>query len=80
MECYPLRSDVASIGSFESSSDLLNSIHALDRNTAEANMMSVGDSASGREAPSLPPAASNPYISIYLYMPYGPYGGYTIPL
>ncbi len=41
MSCHPLRSDVDVVGSFESSSPLLNRIHALDVATAEANMMSV---------------------------------------
>ncbi len=41
IECYALRSDIDIVGSFNSSSALLNAIHVLERTTAEANMMSI---------------------------------------
>ena len=41
LECYALRSDVDVTGAFDSSSPLLNEIHAMERATAEANMMSI---------------------------------------
>lgn len=47
--CYPMRSDVAVVGSFSSSSPLLTSIHAASVNTAECNMMSVQSDCPHRE-------------------------------
>ena len=47
--CYPMRSDVAVTGKFDSSNALLNRIHVLDRQTAEANMMSVQSDCPHRE-------------------------------
>jgi alpha-L-rhamnosidase len=48
-QCFPLRSDVDVIGSFNSSSDLLNKIHAASVNTAESNMMSIQSDCPHRE-------------------------------
>lgn len=39
--CHPMRSSIAQTGRFNSSSSLLNQIHTLNTNTAEANLMSV---------------------------------------
>ncbi len=47
--CSPLRSDVATIGSFTSSSPLLNSIHAAAVNTEECNLLSVQSDCPHRE-------------------------------
>jgi alpha-L-rhamnosidase len=47
--CFPLRSDVDIVGSFASSSALLNAVHAADVNTYECNTMSVQSDCPARE-------------------------------
>ena len=47
--CYPLRSDLARVGAFASSSPLLNAVHAAELVTFESNMMSVQSDCPARE-------------------------------
>ena len=49
VECYALRSDVSTIGEFTSSNALINAIHQMEKNTFEANMMSIQSDCPHRE-------------------------------
>ena len=48
-QCFPLRSDVAVVGAFDTASPLLNSIHRIAVNTFENNMLSVQSDCPHRE-------------------------------
>lgn len=48
-QCFPLRSDIDIVGFFNSSSSLLNNIHAVSVNTAASNIMSIQSDCPHRE-------------------------------